>query len=363
MFYLNRSPRGLLMGDAFTTRSTDDYSLFYNPALMGRNDGLSVRPFNLTLATTNALDDLDRFEDFPSSDPAAIANRIMGFPIFIQAGVAPSFKMGPFGFSLLANSQSSMVLRNRVHPILSVNHRYDRGFIFGAAFSKGTGAKASIWDGRKAVRKKKTTAGTRASAGFSIKKINREGIQGDFDIFGTSLYSKIINGVEDASDIKEALGYSKGEAWGLDLGADFVRSSGAMEFGVGLSILDVGDTQFKKTEGSADIPLQEMVVATGTHFGIDFGIGEFVTSFDLHPINQGHDFLRMSHFGVELTLPFISLMSGFNSGYLSYGVELNLWLIRIVAGFYGVELSRGYKVDEGKRAVLYISLFDLSFDS
>lgn len=39
--YLARSPRALLMGDAYTAIADDEFTLFYNPAALGRNKGVS----------------------------------------------------------------------------------------------------------------------------------------------------------------------------------------------------------------------------------------------------------------------------------------------------------------------------------
>ena len=147
VLYLGRSPKGMMMGNAYTSYATDEYSLFYNPALIGRNDGVHFTPINPSIGVTNILDDMEKFSNFPT-DAVGITDRILGVPIYLQTGIFPGLKMGPFAFSLFANQQTSMVLRNRVHPTLSIDYRLDRGFMFGGAFSIGTGAKASVWDGR-----------------------------------------------------------------------------------------------------------------------------------------------------------------------------------------------------------------------
>ena len=48
--YIMRSPKGLLMGDAYTSYATDEYTLFYNPALMARHSGFSFNPINLSFS-------------------------------------------------------------------------------------------------------------------------------------------------------------------------------------------------------------------------------------------------------------------------------------------------------------------------
>src|SRR5690606_968026 len=133
----HRSPRGLLIGDAYTSLAEDEYTLFYNPALLGRHSGLSFTPINPDISATNALDEMDRFKNFPKNDAVAISDRIMGFPIHLHGGVAPGLKMASVGLSLLASSTTNVILRNKTHPTLDVDYRLDRGFIMGFAYSMG----------------------------------------------------------------------------------------------------------------------------------------------------------------------------------------------------------------------------------
>jgi hypothetical protein len=76
--YLRRSPRGILMGDAYTAVADDEYTLFYNPAALGRHKGISVYFIDPEVSATNVLGEMDRFKNFPKRDAAAIADRIIG---------------------------------------------------------------------------------------------------------------------------------------------------------------------------------------------------------------------------------------------------------------------------------------------
>ena len=201
--YMGRSPRAQLMGDAFTAVADDEYTLFYNPAALGRNKGVSFTPINPSIAGSNIIDDPDRFKNFPKSDPAAIANKILNYPATVQASVAPGLKMGSFGFNLLASSKTNMVLRNAIHPVLDVDYRYDRGFITGFAYTLGSGAYSSRI---KKSSKTKTSAGRRLSIGISVKHINREGMSDHYALFGTTLLNKISAGKTDIAELKKALG-------------------------------------------------------------------------------------------------------------------------------------------------------------
>lgn len=359
--YLARSPRGLLMGDAYTAIADDEFTLFYNPAALGRNKGVSLTLLDPTFGLTDALSELDRFKNFPSGNGAApqIANRIMDFPIYLQAGIFPTLKMGQFGFTLFANSKSSLVLRNATNPELDINYKYDRGFIFGFAHNIGSGAYAS-----RAKKSSKTTvsAGSRLSFGGAIKHMNRQGLEDQFDLFGTTILSKINSGATDINTLKDAFGYSKGSAWGYDLGAEYALSSGRKTLTSAISILDIGSTRFTKTEGSGKIPKQDMMINSGIAYKHDLGLLDYTLSADIHPMNSGIDFGRKFHFGTELSLPLITLNAGWSEGYLSYGGSIKLWPIKITTGFYGVEVGSHYREQVAKRFILYLSLFDFSID-
>jgi hypothetical protein len=357
--HLGRSPRGLLMGDAYTAVVDDEYSLFYNPASLGRNKGVSFTPLAPSFGGTNALDDMDRFKDFPKNDPVAISERLLNYPVTVQASIFPGFKLGQFGLNLFATSKTNIVLRNAIHPTLDVDYRYDRGFIAGYAYNIGSGAFSSKI---KKSSKQKITTGRRISFGLAVKHMNRQGINDQFDLFGTTLLNKINSGVSDISEIKKALGYSTGKAWGVDAGTEFAISNGRSLFTAGLSILDIGDTQFTRTEGTGLIPKQDMTINTGMAWKQDYGFFDYTLSMDIAPWNGTTTLGRKFHFGSELAIPLLSFHGGWSEGYLSYGATAKFWPVKVTAGFYGVEVGSKFKEQEAKRFVFYVSLFDFSID-
>lgn len=352
--YLNRSPKALLMGDAFTSLADDTYTLFYNPAGLANSRAVEVSLLNPSFGVTNALDELDRFDNFPNNDVSAINERLQGLPVYAQTGISPGIKMGGFfGVNFLANSTTSLILRNKTHPEIDIDYRYDRGFVMGGAYTFGR-APTRRWKGG--------ASGSYTTIGFGFKYLNREGVDSTYDLFGTKLLSDIANGIADTDDIKEAFGYSKGKAYGYDFGILHSEVIGRSKFNAALSVMDIGDTRFDIEQGKAPIPEQEMMVNLGTSWEQDFGLFDTTFAFDLHPLNSGMDFGRKIHLGMKLGLPFVDLMAGLNAGRLSYGAALNIWPIRLMAGFYEVELGAEYKQEAGKRAVLYLGLFETSFD-
>ena len=359
--YLIRSPKALLMGDAFTSHADDDFTLFYNPAGLGRSKLVELRPINPDFGFSNVLDDLDRFEDFPKGAPG-IADRIMGYPVYIHGGATPGLKFGPIAFNLFVSSSTSLVLRNRVYPQIDVDYRLDRGFSFGYAYSFGQGGKfekRNPFEGKKSV---KGTDGVRTSIGAAVKNINRQGLVGSFSLFGSTLLNAINENKNDIGLLRDSLGYSKGMGWGVDIGVEHAYVMGSSELAFGASILDVGGTKFDRTQGTADIPDQDMFINTGVSWRQDFFLLDYSLALDFKPLNVDMPFMRKVHFGAELGLPIVRVLFGFSEGYISYGLEVDIWLIKVTAGFYSVELGKDLKEEQGKRALLYVSLLEFDFD-
>ncbi len=359
-YYLGRSPKGLLLGDAYTGRADDEFSMYYNPAILARNSGVDFTIINPRIGATNVLDELDRFENFPKKDPAAISDRIMGLPVHLHGSAFPGIKFGPFGFGMFTSTTTNMVLRNKTHPTLDIDHRYDRGMILGLGFNLNFKKKSS-WSLRP--KKNTTKSGNDTAFGFAVKQINRNAIQKRYDLFGSELLGKITgDGIEDPDAFKDALGYSRGKAWGFDAGFEHVTRFAFSEFSAGISLLDIGDTRFKTISGKDKVKPQEMMVRSGVAFKQDFKLFDYSLSFDFHPMNKGVDIGRMIHFGVDIGLPLLRFMVGVSEGYPSYGMGVNLWPIKIIGGFYSVELGSKFREQEGKRAFVYLNLFDFSLD-
>lgn len=349
--HLARSPRCLLMGDACTARASDEFSLFYNPAALARSRGFEISPLNFSLEGSNILEDQDRFEDFPS-DASAIADRVLDFPVYTRLSGHPGVKIGSFGLSLIANNSLSMSLQNRVHPILDIDYRYDRGFIAGYAHSWGEGS-YSIGEG--------FGQGHRFSFGLSLKHIQREGLEGQFSFFGTQILSAISNS-SDYSEIRKNLGFSKGDGFGWDIGFEHSYSSNGIEWSNGFSILDVGDTRFKVTEGAFKLPRQEMAVNLGTAFTQRFWPFHYTISADLHPLNSPLDFRSKLHVGLEVGAPLLTGYFGWASGYSSYGLMTKIWPLSIGVGYYSVEAGPDFRSAEQSRLLFFVNLLDIKID-
>lgn len=348
---LAQSPRANLMGKAFTAIADDEFTLFYNPAALGRNRGAQVSPINLSFALTNALDDSDRFKDFPS-EAVDIAERVMDYPLHLNLQTAPGVKMGGFALSFFANSTTNIVLQNNVIPMMDIDYRFDRGFVLGYAFNITPQGVRMVGMG--------PSHGHRLSLGASAKFLRRDAMVDQYNFFGTGLLNAIVD-ASDISEIRKNLGYSKGKALGTDIGLEYGYRTQHSEFTLGLAMMDFLDTKFKVTEGEGVVPTRPMTFNLGGAFHQSMGPFYYALSTDLHSINSDADYRRKLHMGARVGMPFLDFFGGWSEGYLSYGLGVNFWPLRLVAGFYGEEIGTSYNDRKGSRAIIYLSLLDTRF--
>lgn len=344
------SPRSLLMGDAFTSFANDEYTLFYNPALLARHSGFSFSPLNPKMSATNPLGDPDRFKDLPD-EPVDVYDRISGYPIHIGMEYAPGFKMGRFGMNLIYNKKADLMLMNNVSPKLYVNEKYDKGFIAGYAHP--------FWG-----RYSHKSGGEQLAFGFSVKYINREGLDGSFALTSPTILDALDEG--DINSVLKKLGEAKGSGWGGDVGFDYVKRTGNSTFSTSISFLDpITKIHTEKNEEGTVVPDETFKTNLGFAFEQNFNpLFGYSISADIHELNnQDLDFRRKFKMGVSLGNKALRLMGGVNSGYFSYGLGAKLVLLNIFAGFYDVESGVQYQQVRSNRFFIYLSLFDFTFDA
>jgi hypothetical protein len=350
--HIMRSPRGLLMGDAFTAVNDDEYTLFYNPASLARHKAdLTLYPFSGHLSGTNVLADMDRFNDFPS-EPVGVADVLLNYPVHASAGIAPGFKIFNFGVTFLANESYDLIMRNRTHPMLDLDIRSDRGFMVGMGIPLGTSR-----------INKKSQSGYQSSVGLGLKYIERTGIRDTLALTGPTVLNSM--GSSDVGELVKSLGQVKGRGWGFDAGFEHIIKNGPSRFVFGLAALDITGTEFKveKTPENLEVANNRNQVNLGMAAGQDFKLFDFILSADVRGLNEEMDFAKRLRFGAQAGIPGFRLMAGVNSGYYSYGATVDLLFMKLTGGFYDMELGSRYKQTKSKRFILYLSLFDFSFDA
>ncbi len=350
--YVLRSPRGLLMGDAFTAVNDDSFTLFYNPASLGRHkNDLTMYPLNGTLAGTNVLAEGDRFDNFPT-EPVGASKVLMNYPVHASANTAPGFKLFNFGMSAIVADSYDILLRNSANPTMDLDIRSDRGVIFGVAMPIGSGR-----------INKKSAMGSQTSFGVGAKYISRTGVADQVGLLSPTVLGCL--GQKEAEVVAKCMGKVKGQGWGFDAGVEHVVKKGNSQFILGLAAMDITGTDFEVASNPDKLqvaPIRDQV-NLGMAFGQDFKFFHYIVSADVRALNEQMDFGKRIRTGVELGIPGVSVMGGVNSGYYSYGATLDLGFIKATAGFYEVEIGSKYRQTKSSRFVISATLFDFSFDA
>lgn len=351
--YTLRSPRGMLMGDAFTAVNDDDFTLFYNPASLGRHKkDLTLYPFNPQFNGSNILSDMERFKNFPS-EPVGASKVLMDYPAHASAGIAPGLKLFNFGLTFVASESYDVLLRNPSHPMLDLDVHSDKGVMMGLGIPLGTSR-----------LNRKSQSGSQTSLGLGAKYLERTGLRDTLSLTGPTVVDSLSQ--KELDKILKSLGQVKGIGYGFDAGLEHIIRDGNSQYVFALSALDITGTKFKEPDNNpnklqvADIRDQ---VNLGMAAGQDFKLFHYILSADVRGLNEQTDFGKRLRLGIELGIPTISVMAGMNSGYYSYGATVNLGFMKVTSGFYDIELGSRYKQIKSRRFVIYLSLFDFSFDA
>tara|TARA_Y100001954_G_scaffold129277_1_gene138428 strand:- start:2447 stop:3556 length:1110 start_codon:yes stop_codon:yes gene_type:complete len=343
--YLVRSPKALLLGDAYTAVADDEYVLFYNPAALGFNKGIGITLANVDSSAPNLLKPVyaKKLTTAVGTDVSALATNYMGLPINTHLGLTPTAKMRNWAISFFVNHTTNFNLKNATHPVWGIDLVYDRGMILGGAFDF-------------------KLLGMQNAFGLSIKAMNRRGFTGDFYLLGPTLATKLLTGSKDLDSIRQSLGDASSKtAYGFDIGWMAKKSYGKSELSLGASIMDVFDTQFTRYEGTRDLPNQEMLINTGLAWSYSSTLFDYRLSFDIHPINETLEFMRRFHIGLNIGVPLVDVMFGWNGGYLSYGLSANALIGKVTIGLYGIETGTSYRQLEASRFIAYWSFIDFKF--
>jgi hypothetical protein len=350
--YTMRSPQALLMGDAFTAVNDDEFTLFYNPASLGRHKrDFTIHPITLVANGSNILSDMERFEDFPD-EPVGASKVLMDYPAHASAGFAPGFKLFNVGVSFLANDSYDVLLRNKSHPMLDLDLHADRGVMVGIGIPLGPSRIS-----------RRSQMGSQTTLGIGAKYIERTGLRDTMALAGPTILDSLDK--DELNDVLKSLGQVKGIGYGFDAGLEHVARRGNSQFIIGLSALDITGTDFKEAKNASNLQVADIrdQVNLGLAAGQDFKAFHYIVSADVRALNEEMEFGKRMRFGVQVGVPGLKLLGGINSGYYSYGAMLDLAFAKVTAGFYDMELGSTYKQIKSKRFVIYLSLFDFSFDA
>ena len=358
--YLGRSDEGLMMGDAYTAVAEDEMLLFYNPAALARNSGLTLIPLKASFHFPDVIEkeinfdtfeiSLDeRFKNWPS-EPEAISERILGYSVPFGVRTAPHLRVGGLGINVFALSKMRMNLANAVHPVLNLDYRYDRGFIVGYALNL-TGQPRSN--------------GHRSAIGVAFKTLNRQALKRRIDLFGNEML-RITSEADSYRSLREGLGYSQGNGSGFDLGWEHSFRSQKSTTTFAASWLDIDDIEFELEKGSETPMPQKQSVNFGLAHFRDAGLVDYTLAMDYHntleALEQDQFSFNYLHLGARLRFPLLGLYLGHNAGYGSVGLSFSFFHFDFKFGLYGLELGRKYRQYKEKNMLFSVELAKVSLD-
>jgi hypothetical protein len=328
-----RSIRSLGMGGMYIPIVKDNDALYYNPAALGRLEGLNIQLINLNLGVSSLdSDTLETISHIDTNDPTTF-NDLFGERIWAGGSAKAGVAIPYFGVGYVSDYQVSLELHNPGFPEFDTYYLNDTSFVIGGAITIGPGAYLGM-----TLKQTTRQGGTRKDLGLS-----------------TVVDGATLDDIADQFDDK-GVGYGVDIAWLQELKTPFNPT---------LTIVwqDVGNTAFTKTAGTNAPPHIPQNLSAGAAIGIDLpGIDWTVGVEGRHLLDTDIQLGKKLHVGTELSLPFIDLRAGLNQGYFSYGVGLNFLLFRLDAVSYSEELGVYPGQTADNRYMIGLSI-DLSFDA
>ena len=326
---LNRSVRALGMGDAYTSIATGHDALFYNPAGLADNHGLSWEIIDIH-ADADGTQVYQTFQNLNNSGSYVTAlHNFFGEDIYVGLAGKTSLTIGNFAFSYYDTGYVSASLTNPALPTLNTNIINDTGMAIGAGFELYPGIKWGV-TGRRV---------TRFGSNLPI------GIDSLILLNNTQLQMELSN---------------QGTGYALDSGFQFTLPGSAKPT-FSFVWKDIGVTSFTPLT-TVGPPQQADEMVAG--FGMQMKGPLFTLSptFEIQQLNNYNEELgKKLHAGIELSLPLVDLRAGIYQGYYTLGAGVDLGFFRVDAATYEVE--RGiYPGQDGDRRYIVEASLVLSFD-
>jgi len=329
--------RALSLGNAFTAISDDYGALYYNPAGLGRQ-----LEWTLEVLTVDLEVGQNSIKAF--NDTLELAEKMQGSP-----------ELGDILETMQKNlgQKKNMHARVGIHPYLMLPIiNFGIGFFFDTSidlvFHRDPSAEMRvIMDAGMVTGYAHNFFNKRLTLGATIQPTVRASIDEEFGI----------NLLDSDKDFIEYGG--QGIGTGVDLGLMFTPYK-KWKPTLGLSILDIGDTNFQPIEAAADVlgvKTEDLVAPLRNPQSVNIGFSikpswrklYSLISFDIQDINQAESFGKKLHFGTEFGWGrWVKLGLGINQFNLSdivkqegwtAGISLNVMVIRIQVVTYAEELG------------------------
>ena len=323
---LYRGTRAQAMGNAFVAVADDDEAIFYNPAGLAGIKGFSLNyaVADLELSTDAIATATTGTSALSNFSPSSL-NALMGKDIYARAQITPNIVMPKFGIALIVDEQVAILAKNQALPQLTIGYQTTDG----VQVATGTSV---LKRGRSDLR-----------VGAAMKLLWRRG--GYHILPATALFSLGGNTLGDLSgDFEQGIG--------ADVGLQYIYTlNKKLSFAYGFSATDMGDTTFG---GQADPLKSNFSMGLAATFKMPNLTA--ILAYDQRHLLTDTDGRKRNHIGLELQLPFISVMGGMNQMYLTYGASFDLWIFKLTAVSYAEELDTYAFQDPERRYLLRIAL-------
>lgn len=322
--------RPLGMGGAFTAVADDENALFYNPAGLDKVERWGMGLINPIIEVSESgvdfYSDLSDTDTDQTSEVTDLLRDYMGENMRVRAALFPHVVMPNFAIGLLAQEQLNLKVDDPAWPKVNVQ-------------STATGS-GHIGYG----------------TGFFEDKV-RIGLGAKFikaSVLDETYTSTDISDPNFDTTVEDAL--YDGTGFGFDAG---IIATAPVLFNpsLGVMVQNIGDIDL----GDAGVIPQQ--VNLGVSLSEKFGEGDWFTLtgaadwIDVtEAIEQEDDLNKRLHFGVEASMPVLSVRGGLYQGYASFGATVDLKLFKIDYANYAAEVGSYSGINEDRRQVVQVSL-------
>ena len=333
---MNTSVRALGMGNAYIGMAQGLDALFYNPAGLARNPGVSWTIVDPKVGASG-YEAFTRVQGLQNAgDLSDTLEALYGENVWLGVGAKTGMTFPLLAFAVYDSADASLAVHNPAYTSIGVDVVNDFGYAAGIGVPVLPGV----------------------DVGMGIKWIKRLGSRVPL---GASLIGSLDPDVIMQNIRNEGIGY------GLDLGMN-ISIPTPIQPTFSFAWRNVGNTKFRTANTSMTAPPtepSEMII--GAALGIHLPLVSVTPTFDYRYLNRSDVQLsKKINFGVEVSLPLIDIRGGFHQGYYSAGVGLNLGMFRIDAATYGEELGEYAGQKEDRRYMVQATLelgLDLGFGS
>ncbi len=313
-----RGVRAMGMGNAFTALSDDADAVFYNPAGIGLNSGVQLRPINpkVEISTDSIKLTKDLSKASSSGLNADTMKSLFGKNVYGSGMIYPSVLFPNVTLGYYAGFSAHAVVNNQALPAINLNYYQDQGLVGGNGFDVKAGKFHHF------------------RFGYTVKALTRKGVNRVIPITALAAGGNVTKSLVSASAF--GVGVTPGLQYEHPL-------SPRTDMVYGVVWHDIGDTKFgtRLSDVNRAPPSIPSNLAAGAAIIQRFGKSEgynakfAVEGRHLNRINE--DPRKKMHVGGELEMGRLSIQAGLNQLRWSAGVALDLWALELAASSYAVE--------------------------